>query len=114
MILEQGEHVDLGLAQDAPVSLTTRGVVASAEVGQGKLERRTSELTMVPLDALFPVTADGEAVPAVMVAVVDVSDVHSRLPRAGHAQVELGRTNLWQALWTAAVVRPLSPLWSEG
>lgn len=114
VILVQGEDVDLGLAQDAPVSLTTRGVVASAEVGQGKLERRTSELTMVPLDALFPVTADGEAVPAVMVAVVDVSDVHSRLPRAGHAEVELGRTNLWQALWTAAVVTPLSPLWSEG
>lgn len=95
---------------DAPVALLSRGILANEQLGEGRARPQRAEPTTVPLEALFPVRADGVAVPAVIVARVDVSEKRESLPATGQARVETGVENLWQTLWAVGVVAPLSPL----
>lgn len=93
----------------APVILLSRGMLASAQRGQGVATPRAAEKTMVPTAALFPIEVTEAALPATAVAEVDVTGARRRLPPGGQARVELGTSTLW----AAAVESPLSALRSE-
>lgn len=97
----------------APVVLMSSGIVANVPVGEGTARPLPPTPTTVPLDALFPVTADGVAIPAVVVAEVLVVGKSDGLPPTGQARVELGETDLWQALWARGVMLPLTALQGE-
>lgn len=94
----------------APVVLLTRGIVANERIAEGTAVPQPPEPTRVPLDALFPVRAEGVSVPAVIIAGVEVSGGGRGLPSTGQARIDLGTGTLWQRLWELAVVSPLAPL----
>lgn len=117
----QGGHVVLlhagGAETEVPegarVVLMSSGILADERVGEGTVTRPRAIPTEVPLDALFPVTAEGVTLPAVIVAGVDLTDGNPRLPATGQARVELGVRNVWQSLWATGVTLPLATLQSE-
>lgn len=113
VLVSAGDEAEAEVPEGAPVVLMSNGVLANVQVGEGTVRPRRPEPTTVPLDALFPVTADGVSVPAAIVAGVDVSEESGELPATGQARVELGTRNLWQTLWTRGVTLPLSTLQSE-
>ena len=110
LVVQAAGRPDAPVSDGARVALLTRGLLVSEDVGDGTVRRHRAETTSVPLDALLPVRADAVSVPAQIVAVVDVSARHGRLPATGEARVETGTHNLWQALWRLAVESPLSPV----
>lgn len=109
---ETGDAVEADVPDDAPVTLMSNGILANEQVGEGTVRSRRTEPTRVPLEALFPITADGVAVSAVIIAEVDVSEESGSLPATGQARVELGVRSLWQTLWATGVAMPLSSLQS--
>ncbi|MFF1538831.1 daptide biosynthesis intramembrane metalloprotease [Microbacterium sp. NPDC058269] len=113
VLLQAGEDAEGEIPYGAPVVLMSNGILANETVGAGTTRPEPPRPTTAPLDALFPVQADGVSVPAVIVAGVDVSEESGRLPSTGQARVEIGVGNLWQALWTTGVTLPLSTLQSE-
>ncbi|KJQ54168.1 putative peptide zinc metalloprotease protein YydH [Microbacterium sp. SA39] len=113
LLVHAGEKVAVDLPDDARVVLTSSGILANEQVGEGTARPRPPEPTRVPLDALFPIEADGVSVSAVIIAGVDVSEGSGSLPSTGQARVELGTRNLWQTLWLTGVISPLSALHSE-
>ncbi len=121
MLLRAGAGAGAGAGADteaevpagAPVVLMSSGIVANVPVGEGTARPLPPTPTTVPLDALFPVTADGVAIPAVVVAEVLVAGKSDGLPPTGQARVELGETDLWQALWARGVMLPLTALQGE-
>jgi putative peptide zinc metalloprotease protein len=113
VLVSAGDEAEAEVPEGAPVVLMSNGVLANVQVGEGTVRPRRPEPTTVPLDALFPVTADGVSVPAVIVAGVDVSEESGELPATGQARVVLGTRSLWQTLWTRGVTLPLSTLQSE-
>jgi len=90
----------------------SNGILANEQVGEGTVMSREPEPTRVPLEALFPITADGATVAAVIIAGVDVIGESRSLPATGQARVELGVRSLWQTLWVTGVEMPLSSLQS--
>ena len=115
VLLHAGETGDAAAAdvpEGAHVVLVSNGILANEQVGEGAVRSRRPEPTRVPLDALFPIAADGVTVPAVIIAGVDVSDGSSSLPATGQARVGLGVRSLWQTLWVTGVATPLSSLQS--
>lgn len=113
LLVHAGEAGDADVPEGAPVALLTSGILANAHVGDGTARPQPPEPTKVPLDALFPVAADGVTVPAVIVAGVDVTAESGRVPSTGQARVEFGVRSLWQTLWVTGVVSPLSAFQSE-
>lgn len=112
MLIQAGETVDARLPEGAPVVLMSNGILANQQLGRGTVRPQGPDAKTVPLDVLFPVTAKGVSVPAVVVARVDVSEKRGSLPSTGQARVELGVRNLWQTLWSVGVELPLSSLQS--
>lgn len=114
LLVQAGESAEAAVPAGAPVVLMSSGILANEEVGEGTARPRPPEPTTVPLDALFPVTAEGVTVAAVTVAEVDVSEESGIVPSTGQARIEIGERNLWQMLWATGVTLPLSTLQSEG
>lgn len=114
LLVRGGESAEVEVPEGAPVVLMSSGILANEEVGEGTARLQRPEPTTVPLDALFPVTAEGVTVPAVTVAEVDVSEESGIVPSTGQARIEIGQRNLWQMLWATGVTLPLSTLQSEG
>ncbi|PRB11784.1 daptide biosynthesis intramembrane metalloprotease [Microbacterium sp. MYb62] len=114
LLVHGGEGAEADVPGGAPVVLLSSGILANEEVGGGTAWPQRPEPTTVPLDALFPVTAEGVTVPAVAVAEVDVSPESGSVPSTGQARIEIGERNLWQMLWATGVTLPLSTLQSEG
>lgn len=113
VLVQPGETAAARVPEGARVVLLSNGLLVNEQVGAGIAGQQRPEPTSVPLDAVFPVTAPGVTIPAVVVAEVDVSDESGPIPQTGQARVEIGATNLWQSLWTTGVMAPLSSLWSE-
>lgn len=113
VLLHAGEEVDADVPEGARVVLMSSGILANEQVGEGRVLPRRAEPLKVPLDALFPVKADGLMISAVIVAGVDVSAGGGSLPATGQARVDLGTRNLWQTLWATGVLAPLSALQTE-
>lgn len=118
----RGEHVALVQAGETPtaaipagaqVDLLSNGILVNQHVGDGIVARPRAEVTTVPLEALFPVTAQGTSVPGVIVAEIEVSAQSGPVPATGQARVELGAMSLWQMLWTTGVITPLSGFESD-
>lgn len=97
----------------AQVDLLSAGILLGGQVGEGAVRPRSSQSTTVPLDALFPVSAEGAEVEAYIVAEVRVREGAEGVPETGRARVALGAHSLWLALWDAAVTTPLPMLQSE-
>ena len=100
--------VETDVPEGARVVLMSNGILANEQVGEGTVMSREPEPTRVPLEALFPITADGATVAAVIIAGVDVIGESRSLPATGQARVELGVRSLWQTLWVTGVEMPLS------
>lgn len=113
VLVQAGEHAEISVPEDARVVLMSSGILADERVGEGTVRPQPTELTTVPLDALFPVKAEGVSVPAVIVAEVHLSQQDRKLPSTGLARVELGVQNLWQMLWVTGVMWPLAGFQSE-
>lgn len=113
VLVQAGETVVTRVPEGARVVLLSNGILVNEQVGGGTAVQHRPEPTRVPLDALFPVEAQGATVPAVIVAEVHVSDGSGLIPQTGQARVELGVANLWQSLWATGVTAPLSSLRSE-
>ncbi|MFJ6532310.1 daptide biosynthesis intramembrane metalloprotease [Microbacterium sp. NPDC091662] len=113
VLLHAGEDADVEVPDGAPVVLMSNGILANENVGEGTTRAEPPRSTTVPLDALFPVRADGVSVPAMIVAGVEVSEESGGLPPTGQARVEIGGGNLWQTLWATGVMLPLSAPQSE-
>lgn len=113
VLVQAGETAGTRIPEGARVVLLSNGILVNEQIGGGTAGPPRSEPTRVPLDALFPVQAQGATVPAVIMAEVHVSDESGLLPPTGQARVELGVTNLWQSLWVTGVMAPLSSLQSE-
>lgn len=113
VLVQAGGTAESDVPEGARVVLMKAGLLASEQVGRGTVAPQRPEPTKVPLDALFPVEAEGVSVPAVVVAGVDVSAEGGDLPSAGQARVELGVGSLWQSLWATGVTVPLSGLQNE-
>lgn len=112
-LVQGGEGIAVEVPDGARVRLSSRGILMNEPLGMGTVHPQPPQPTTVPADALFPITAEGLTVPAVIVGAVDVESSGRRLPSTGQARIELGTTNVWQMLWTRGVVAPLSPLWAE-
>lgn len=113
VLLHAGGAAETEVPEGARVVLMSSGILADERVGEGTVTRPRAIPTEVPLDALFPVTAEGVTLPAVIVAGVDLTDGNPRLPATGQARVELGVRNVWQSLWATGVTLPLATLQSE-
>lgn len=113
VLLHAGGTAETEVPEGARVVLMSSGILADERVGEGTVTRPRAIPTEVPLDALFPVTAEGVTLPAVIVAGVDLTDGNPRLPATGQARVELGVRNVWQSLWATGVTLPLATLQSE-
>ncbi|MFJ2542760.1 daptide biosynthesis intramembrane metalloprotease [Microbacterium sp. NPDC087589] len=109
---DTGDAVGADVPEGAPVVLLSNGILANEQVGEGTVRSRRSEPMTVPLEALFPITADGVTVPAVIIAGVDMAEESRSLPATGQARIELGMRSLWQTLWATGVAMPLSSLQS--
>lgn len=112
VLLRGGEAVEATVPDGAPVVLLSNGVLANERVGVATLRPLPPQPTRVPLDALFPVTADDVSVAAVIVAEAETPAARGSLPQTGQARVELGVSNLWRALWATGAELPLSSLHS--
>ncbi|MCI1019308.1 hypothetical protein HWD99_11780 [Microbacterium sp. C5A9] len=108
LLVRGGGEVDRTVPEGAPVVLLSNGILANGQVGEGTVQPQRAEPTTVPVDALFPVKADGVTISATIVARVDLLGPSAELPPTGQARVEFGTRNLWQTLWTTGVVLPLS------
>ncbi|MCK2037635.1 M50 family metallopeptidase [Microbacterium sp. SSW1-49] len=108
VLVHAGDMSDVTVPEGARVSLMSNGILFNEQLGEGTAHPLPPAKTTVPLDALFPITADYASVPAAVVAEVQVSAAHGRLPVTGQARVENGTGNLWQMLWATGVVSPLS------
>lgn len=104
--------VETDVPEGARVVLMSNGILANEQVGRGTVMSREPEPMRVPLEALFPITAEGATVAAVIIAGVDVIGESRSLPATGQARVELGVRSLWQTLWVTGVEMPLSSLQS--
>lgn len=113
VLLHAGGAAETEVPEGARVVLMSSGILADERVGEGTVTRPRAIPTEVPLDALFPVTAESVTLPAVIVAGVDLTDGNPRLPATGQARVELGVRNVWQSLWATGVTLPLATLQSE-
>lgn len=113
VLVQAGDTADVRIPAGARVELFTTGVLANERVGQGVSEPRRPEATEVDLEALVPVAADGVSVPAVVVGEVDITERGGSMPSSGQARVDLGRTSVWQALWSWSVSTPLSAFRTE-
>uniref|UniRef100_UPI001C4DEF68 hypothetical protein n=1 Tax=Microbacterium sp. BF1 TaxID=2821146 RepID=UPI001C4DEF68 len=113
VLLHAGGAAETEVPEGARVVLMSSGILADERVGEGTVTRPRAIPTEVPLDALFPVTAEGVTLPAVIVAGVDLTDGNPRLPATGQARVELGVRNVWQSLWATGVTLPLATRQSE-
>lgn len=113
LLVHAGDEAGAEVPEGAHVVLMSSGILANERVGDGTVGPRRAEPTTVPLDALFPVKADGASVPATIVAEVDVSEDDGSVPPTGQARIEIGERNLWQTLWAIGVTLPLSTLQSE-
>ncbi|MDN3442904.1 daptide biosynthesis intramembrane metalloprotease [Microbacterium sp. APC 3901] len=109
---ETGDASEADVPEGARVVLMSNGILADEQVGEGVVWSQRPHRTRVPLEALFPIVADGVTVPAVIIAGVNVSEETGSLPATGQARVELGVRSLWQTLWVAGVEMPLSSLQS--
>ena len=109
-LLRAGANADTDIPEGARVLLMTNGILANERVGEGTVGARRRMPTEAPLDAFFPVRAEGATVPALIVAAVDVSGESVDLPAAGQARVELGARDLWRTIWMSGVMLPLSAL----
>ena len=114
VLVSAADNADPDIPEGAPVVLMSNGILANAHVGEGTAKPQRPRSTRVPLDALFPVTADGVSVPAMIVAAVDVSVQTDDLPSAGLARIELGTRTLWETLWVMGAAVPLSNSEREG
>lgn len=112
VLLHAGGTAGSEVPDGAPVVLMSNGILANEPLGDATARTLRPEPTTVPLDALFPVSADGVSVAAVIVAAVDVPAASRSLPPTGQARVELGIRNLWRTLWATGVELPLSSLQS--
>lgn len=115
ILLHAGETVETVEADEldgAPVILMSNGILANEQVGEGTVRSQRPEPTRVPLEALFPITADDVTLPALIIGGVDLSEESGTLPATGQARVELGVRSLWHALWVTGVEMPLSSLQS--
>ncbi|RKN66296.1 hypothetical protein D7252_00915 [Microbacterium sp. CGR2] len=113
VLVRTGGKAQSDVPEGARVVLMNTGLLANEQVGDGTVTPQRPQPTKVPLDALFPVAAEGVSVPAAVVAGVDVSAGVGILPSAGQARVELGVGSLWQSLWATGVTVPLSGLQNE-
>lgn len=113
VLVHAGGKVESDVPEGARVVLMNTGLLTNEQVGDGTVTPQRPKPTKVPLDALFPVAAEGVSVPAMVVAGVDVSAGVGALPSAGQARVELGVGSLWQSLWATGVTVPLSGLQNE-
>lgn len=113
VLVSAGESTEVEVPEGSHVVLESRGILANEQVGRGTVRPQRPRQTTVPLDALFPVKADGIAVPAVIVAGVDLSEESGALPATGQARIELGTRTLWHTLWDTVVTLPLSNLQKE-
>lgn len=114
VIVSAAENTDAHIPPGAHVVLMSNGILANSHVGEGTVQPQRPRSTTVPLDALFPVTADGVSVPAVIVAGVDVSEATDDPPSTGLARIELGSRTLWETLWATGAALPLSNSEREG
>ncbi|RBO74209.1 hypothetical protein DSP71_01155 [Microbacterium sp. H6] len=112
-LVQGGERTAVEVPDGARVLLSSRGILMNEPLGVGSVRPQPPQPITVPVDALFPVRAEGLTVPAVVVGTVDVEMPERRLPSTGQARIDLGTTNVWQMLWTRGVMAPLSPLWAE-
>ncbi|WP_067194295.1 daptide biosynthesis intramembrane metalloprotease [Microbacterium sp. XT11] len=112
-LVQPSGEAQAAIIDGAPVALTTRGILANEHLAEGTTRVRRPAPTIVPVDALIPLRADGVSLPAMAVARVDVSHGSGSLPPTGQARVDLGTSTLWQALWRLAVVSPLSSFLDE-
>ncbi|MCT1477618.1 daptide biosynthesis intramembrane metalloprotease [Microbacterium sp. p3-SID336] len=108
VLLQAGSRPAVDLPEGAQVTLLSNGFLVNDEIGRGTLRTRPPTRTTVAPDALFPVTVDGVALSAVAVADVKLTSSPTHLPLTGQARVDLGSRSVWQALWTDAVLAPLS------
>ncbi|MFK3678299.1 daptide biosynthesis intramembrane metalloprotease [Microbacterium sp. NPDC090218] len=113
VLVQAGETEEAEMPEGARVELMSNGILANEHVGDGTVRPRRPAPTKVPLDALFPVQADGVTVSAVVIAGVDVSAESGSLPATGQARVEIGVRSLWQTLWITGVMSPLSTFQGE-
>ncbi len=112
-LVQGGERTAVEVPDGARVLLSSRGILMNEPLGVGSVRPQPPQPITVPVDALFPVRAEGLTVPAVVVGTVDVEMPERRLPSTGQARIDLGTTNVWQMLWMRGVMAPLSPLWAE-
>lgn len=110
LLVRTVDDAEARVRDGVPVVLMSRGILASEVLGEGEAHSLRPQATTVPLEALFPATAAGVSVPAVIVAEVDVPKSGRSLPSTGQARIEVSRGNLWETLWETGVVSPLSPL----
>lgn len=112
VLVRGGADAGADIPDGARVILSTRGILANEDRGEGRTAVRPAAEAEVPIEALYPVRVPGVTVAATAVAEVEVTGERSALPAAGQARVELGTTPLWHALWAAAVA-PLATPTSE-
>ncbi|MEW2007465.1 daptide biosynthesis intramembrane metalloprotease [Microbacterium sp. NPDC079208] len=112
VLVRGGSDAGADIPDGARVILSTRGILANEDRGEGRTAVQPAAEAEVPIEALYPVRVPGVTVAATAVAEVEVTGDRSALPAAGQARVELGTTPLWHALWAAAV-SPLATPTSE-
>ncbi|WP_242087612.1 daptide biosynthesis intramembrane metalloprotease [Microbacterium lacticum] len=113
VLVQGGTRADADIPDGADVALLTNGILVNVPVGEATLAARETAPTSVPLDVLFPVTAGGAEVPATVIGIAQRSLETAGLPSTGQARIELGITNLWQAVWESAVARPLAEIFNQ-
>jgi putative peptide zinc metalloprotease protein len=108
-----GDRAAPELPASVPVIFLSNGILMNERIGEGTARMQRPDETTAPLEAFLPVEAQGVSVPATKVARVDLAETSASMPAAGQARVVLGARNLWQALWEAGVMQPLSAFRSE-